>query len=360
MDSQPSPRLQKFAEHYWPHSMLGLTVGSILDSENKLSIKPLSGDAGFRRYFRVDSITSAILVDSPPKKENNIEYVRTNLLLHSLGVRVPKIYAVDFNSGYFLLEDLGTDHLMDGLKEQTPDDLYRLALKQLDLIQRCDKKPYYIPEYDRSLLLSEMALCSEWFLQKLLGINLDSGRLQVLSDLFESLAQEALMQPKVLVHRDYHSRNLMLLNNDSLAVIDFQDAVWGPITYDLVSLARDCYVRWPSQRVDACVDSYADELLNRGEINTSQHQQFRRWFDLMGLQRHIKVLGIFSRLHLRDAKSNYLKDLPLVLRYTLDVLKQYNEFSDFALWMSMEVIPLCEKQSWYDNWQNAGADSELV
>lgn len=349
MDIHPSRELENFVAGYWPYSKLELKQG----------LRPLSGDAGFRRYFRADASPSAIAVDSPPDKESNLEYVRTNLLLSDLGVRVPKMLAVDFSSGYFLLEDLGKDHLLDQLSESGADGLYRSAMEQLSRIQACERQPAYIPDYDRHLLLSEMNLFREWFMEKLLGVNLDADRNQSLSKLFEILAQEALAQPRVLVHRDYHSRNLMCTGAGDIAVIDFQDAVWGPVTYDLVSLARDCYVRLSPARVDDFVGTFAERLLAKGKINAGQHSEFRRWFDLMGLQRHLKVLGIFARLHLRDGKSGYLNDLPLVLRYTLEVMSQYADSAEIASWIVAEVIPLCEKQSWYSDWSSAGVETEL-
>lgn len=341
--------LGKFASAYFPDCPQ--TVG--------MSLQSLSGDAGFRRYFRTNTAPPMIAVDSPPDRENNLAYVRTSLLLSSLGVRVPRIVAVDFARGFLLVEDLGEDLLQNQLSRQNPDHLYRLAMDQLMLIQSCEKQPWFLPEYDDALLMSEMDLFNQWFLQALLGITLDQKQSDRLQQLFDLLIQEAQSQPKVLVHRDYHARNLMCLEQGGLAVIDFQDAVWGPITYDLASIGRDCYLRWSEQRLDTFVNNSADQLKERGLLDQEQKPLFRRWFDLMGLQRHIKVLGIFARLHLRDGKAGYLQDLPLVLRYAIEVMREFDECSEIAAWMTSEVVPECEKQPWYSDWQRAGSESEI-
>lgn len=325
-----------------------------------ICLQGLSGDAGFRRYFRTNTAPSLIAVDSPPERENSLAYVRTSLLFRDLGVRVPKIIAVDFAQGFLMVEDLGTDLLQDRLPGQDPNQLYALAMEQLMLIQSCDQPPAFLPDYDDELLMKEMDLFREWFLQKLLGVTLDSERLDQLKRLFDFLREEAQSQPRTLVHRDYHARNLMCLDGGDLAVIDFQDAVWGPITYDLVSLGRDCYVRWSEQRLNSFVENCADRLQEQGRLSADQRPVFRRWFDLMGLQRHIKVLGIFARLHLRDGKSGYLPDLPLVLRYTLEVMSQYEECSEIADWMISEVVPQCVDQPWYSDWQSAGSETEIA
>lgn len=342
-----------FVRCYWPHAQPDLTS----------DWQALSGDAGFRRYYRIGeagSSSTVIAVDSPPEKERNLAYVQTSLLLAELGVRVPKILAVDFNRGYFVIEDLGDELLQYWLENEDSEDGYQKALEQLQRIQDCKSQPGFVPDYDREQLMTEMSLFVTWFVTKLLGTELDQGASERIQNLFEFLVQEALQQPRVLVHRDFHARNLMLLQNGDLAVIDFQDAIWGPITYDLVSLGRDCYLRWSPDRLDTFIDGCADELLSSGKITAEQRPKFRRWFDLMGLQRHIKVLGIFARLYLRDGKPGYLKDLPLVLRYTLEVMHQYEECNELAEWISNELIPLCEEHDWYQDWQAAGTETELA
>lgn len=342
--------LKEFVNSYWPFPQQGMSS----------DCRALSGDAGFRQYYRVGDSPAVIAVDSPPKKERNRAYVQTNLLLSDLGVCVPKIFAVDFNRGYFVLEDLGSTHLQARLSEEGSQRNCQKALEQLTIIQSCVSQPDFVPDYDRALLMAEMNLFITWFVEKLLGKELDKGNRANILNLFEFLVAEALEQPRVLVHRDFHSRNLMIRENGDLAVIDFQDAVWGPITYDLVSLGRDCYLRWSSAQLDAFVEQSADRMMNAGQITAPQRVKFRRWFDLMGLQRHLKVLGIFARLYLRDGKPGYLQDLPLVLRYTLEVLSQYEDCADMATWISEELIPLCAKQDWYRDWQTAGSETELA
>jgi aminoglycoside/choline kinase family phosphotransferase len=194
-----------------------------------------------------------------------------------------------------------------------------------------------------------MALFSQWFVGELMGIELDQGEKNLLNSLFDELTRSALAQPQVVVHRDYHSRNLMLLEDKTLGVIDFQDAVYGPITYDLVSLLRDCYVRWPADSMRSRALAY--KVLTCNHISD---QQFLTWFDLMGLQRHIKVMGIFSRLALRDGKQGYLHDLPLVIRYSLEVAKDYPQSRAFYDWFLQRVEPQLSNQPWYRDWHTAG------
>lgn len=350
MSSSVPTEFKEFVRRYWPFS----------DQEMSDDWHALSGDAGFRRYFRAGGTATVIAANSPPTKEQNLAYVKISRLLAELGVRVPTIFAVDFGQGYFVLEDLGDGLLQDQLSRNDTQSVYTKAMEQLGLIQSCAAQPDFIPAYDRQMLVDEMALFVTWFAEKLLGATIDQHRKARIQDLFEFLAEQALQQPKTLVHRDFHARNLMTLQNGELAVIDFQDAVWGPITYDLASLGRDCYVRWSRDRLDTFVEQSADQLLSAGQINTAQRAEFRQWFDLMGLQRHIKVLGIFSRLSLRDGKHRYLRDLPLVLRYTLEVMEQYDACKEMADWMTDELIPVCVDQDWYSDWQTAGSESELA
>jgi aminoglycoside/choline kinase family phosphotransferase len=204
--------------------------------------------------------------------------------------------------------------------------------------------------YDRSLLGEELGRFQQWFVQGLLGYNPNPSEQVLLERVFERLISSALEQPLVLVHRDFHSRNLMLAGAEGLAVIDFQDAVAGPVTYDLVSLLRDCYIQWPVERVQAWAHSYRDRLCSQGLLAVTDEALFLRWFDWMGLQRHIKVLGTFSRLYLRDGKSAYLDDLPLVIQYVLQIADQYAEeepiFADFSAWFSECLSPLIMTQDW--------------
>ena len=262
----------------------------------------LTGDAGFRRYYRLNTEPSLIAVDSPPTKENNPAYVNISMALQSGGLRTPVIHAVDFARGYLLLEDFGDQLLQPLLNDKTVAELYDLAETGLLELQLLPDNKALFPRYDAQLLGDEMALFKQWFVAELLGIELQPEENTMLDSLFAQLIQSAEEQPQTLVHRDYHSRNLMLLEDGSLGVIDFQDAIVGPITYDLVSLLKDCYLRLPAEQVTERALGFKRCLEQRGTLNVVSDKKFLHWFDLVGLQRHIKVLGIFVRLSLRDGK----------------------------------------------------------
>jgi len=330
--------------------------------QQPLSLSPLSGDAGFRRYFRLNTEPCLLAVFAPPTVEKNEAFVALAGHFVAQGIHAPEVVAVNYSEGFLLLEDFG-DRLLSGeLSDDSVDMLYGEALLTLMRLQQCpaegivapDGQAYELPSYDSDLLRQEMSLLHEWFIPKLLGYLLSTKEQTLLEDVYGVLTASALEQPKVCVHRDYHSRNLIYREGQAPGVIDFQDAVHGPITYDLVSLLRDCYVRWPQDRVQRWALAYGTMVEDAGLVNEVSQQQWLRWFDLMGLQRHIKVLGIFARLHLRDGKDGYLNDLPLVLRYTLEVAEQYPEFTEFAAWFKEKLLPLCEKQAWYRDYCTAG------
>ena len=314
-----------------------------------LKVQALAGDAGFRRYYRLNTQPSLIAVDSPPKKENNPAYISVAMALQAEGIRTPKVHAVDFAQGFFLLEDFGHDLLQPMLNSETVDSYYQQAQETLIDIQKTVPDPLVFPRFDVQLLRGEMALFSQWFVGELLGITLDKQDIALLDSLFDQLADSALAQPQVVVHRDYHSRNLMILADKTLGVIDFQDAVYGPITYDLVSLLKDCYVRWPAQQMRQRALAYKAQACANIEDD-----QFLKWFDLMGLQRHIKVMGIIARLALRDGKRGYLEDLPLVIRYSLEAAKDYPGSRAFYDWFIQRIEPQLASQEWYSDWQTAG------
>ena len=317
-----------------------------------LKIEALAGDAGFRRYYRLNTTPSLIAVNSPPSKENNPAYIAVSMALQAQGIRTPRVHAVDFIHGFFLLEDFGQDLLQPLLNRHTLDSLYGQAEERLLEIQKTAPDPVVFPRYDAQCLRDEMTLFIQWFIVELMDIELDQGEKSLLNNLFDDLISSALAQPQVVVHRDYHSRNLMLLADKTLGVIDFQDAVHGPITYDLASLLKDCYVRWPAQRMRNRALDY--KALTCPNIDD---EQFLSWFDLMGLQRHIKVMGIFARLALRDGKQRYLYDLPLVIRYSLEVAKGYPQGQAFYDWFLQRVEPKLSSHSWYRDWHTAGDDT---
>ncbi|MEH6627219.1 MAG: phosphotransferase [Motiliproteus sp.] len=302
---------------------------------------PVSGDASFRRYFRV--ITdggSWIAVDAPPDKEDSHPFVAIARAWESLAIHSPHVHSVDFEQGFMLLSDLGDELYLDHLDEGTADGLYGLALDALLHIQQCQSingQPF--PPYDRSLLQREMELFRDWFIEQLLSIKLSLAEQTVVDEAFEQLIQSALAQPQVCVHRDFHSRNLMVTGKNSPGVIDFQDAVWGPVSYDLVSLLRDCYIDWPKSRVQAWALRYFERATEAGIFEQQSQDCLLRWFDLMGMQRHLKAVGIFARLNIRDDKPDYLDDIPRTLSYLVDISGDYPEFAEFNGLLCQKLLP---------------------
>jgi aminoglycoside/choline kinase family phosphotransferase len=320
-----------------------------IDIHGPIQLDALAGDAGFRRYYRTNTHPSLIAVDSPPTKEKNLAYVDLSLFLKSQGVKTPKIYAVNFALGYFLLEDFGPILFAQQIEKNNADSLYDQAEHLLLQIQQATQEAPSIPNYDANKLQEEMGLFEQWFLNELLEVELNASEKIQLNSLFQSLVQSALEQPQVIVHTDYHSRNLMVLADETLGVIDFQDAMFGAITYDLVSLLKDCYVRWPTDWVKHRVARFKRSPEVAARLDAVDDSQFLRWFDFMGLQRHIKVLGIFARLALRDSKTGYLNDLPLVIDYCLEASEQYSQTLPFNHWFKEKIMPMVINKSWYKN-----------
>jgi aminoglycoside/choline kinase family phosphotransferase len=305
-------------------------------------IEPASSDASFRRYFRVTERTGRtfIVMDAPPGKEDVRPYLKVTGLLEGVGVHVPHVHEKDVEQGLLLLEDLGSTQYLTRLNAgDDPEALYGDALNALAAIQlRGGQAAAELAPYNREALLREMSLLPEWFYQHL-GFTASAADQAIVSAAFEFLVTEALAQPQVFVHRDYHSRNLMVTRDRNPGVIDFQDAVCGPIGYDLVSLLKDCYISWPRERVERWVNSYRDLLATQGARVARDARHFIRWFDLIGVQRHIKVLGIFARLWYRDGKNGYLRDLPLTLEYVRDTCKRYPELADFSRLVEQHFVP---------------------
>ena len=325
---------------------------------SELKVQALSGDASFRRYYRLEhhgkdgEEQTLIAVDAPPQTEKNREFVDIAKHLHEQGVKAPQVLAYDYQQGYLLLSDLGDQVLLPLLKEgdeESVDSAYQAAIELLINMQLAALDDLPLPAYCAQVLSTEMALFPEWFIAKLLGYSLSADEKAMIAALFQILITSAEDQPQVFVHRDYHSRNIMQLADGQLATIDFQDALLGPISYDLVSLLRDCYIRWPEQRIAQWLRYYQQRAQDQGLLNRLDEAQFLRWFDLMGLQRHIKVLGIFARLYQRDGKEAYLNDLPLVINYTLSVADKYPEFKTFCDWFRKELMPTIKQQPWWLN-----------
>lgn len=283
---------------------------------------PASADASFRSYWRVaDGATSWIVMDAPPAHEDIRPWLDVAARLSAAGLNVPQVRHADSELGFVLMSDLGSALMLPALDKGSVDALYGDALDALLTVQtRVDANG--LPPYDEARLVTEMELMPTWFLQRHLGVVPECEEWDVVESAFRALLNNAAAQPQVFVHRDYHSRNLMIGTGHDPGIIDFQDAVRGPITYDLVSLLRDCYVAWPDERIYGWLESYRQRAQAAG-LTEASGATFRRWFDLMGLQRHLKVLGIFCRLWYRDGKRAYLDDLPLVWRYTRDVGRQY-------------------------------------
>ncbi len=304
-------------------------IEKALDQKD-FQISSASSDASFRSYWRVQSSTQFyVVMNAPPEKEDCGAWLDIAKRLRSHGLNAPLIYAQDLTQGFILMSDLGSQSYLQALQPSRVNDLYRDAIKTILQMQtRVDSAD--LPHYDSIRLRAELDLFPTWFVERHLGEKLDELQTRTMTRTFQTLIDSALAQPQVFVHRDYHSRNLMLVEQNNPGIIDFQDAVRGPFTYDLVSLLRDCYIEWPDDLVQIWVDEfYRDSSFVREHLISPA--QFQRWFDLMGLQRHIKVLGIFCRLWYRDNKSNYLDDLPLVLRYTQKVAMRYPETRDFGL-----------------------------
>jgi aminoglycoside/choline kinase family phosphotransferase len=325
----------------WGVSMLR-SLGHAVDDDFRLL--SASDDASFRRYFRgIADNTSYILVDAPPDKEDNESFVTVYERLSDAGVLVPKIFAADMQLGYLLLSDLGDRLLLPQLKKSSAADrqnLYMSALKTLEGVLKAEGAQ--LPPYDADRLATEISLFPDWFVTRQLELPMDAEARAIFRRVNELLINNALAQPTVFVHRDFHARNLMLQEDGQIAVIDFQDAVVGPVTYDLVSLLKDCYWRLPRSTVLTLVEYYRQRVMP--EIAADE---FVRWFDLMGFQRHLKCAGIFSRLSLRDGKPGYLKDIPLVIAYLLEVTdlyhERYPELGEFGDWLRQNVEPAMKR-----------------
>lgn len=301
-----------------------------------------SADASFRRYFRVQADgASWIAMDAPPGNEDVRPWLKVARLLEETGVHVPHVHAVDIENGFVLLEDLGsTPYLARLARGEDVDRLYADALEALAAIQvRGREAARELPPYDDRALQRELDLMPEWFAARHLRLRLDDEELALILRTSDFLIEEALAQPRVFVHRDFHSRNLMVLGEDNPGIIDFQDALEGPIGYDLVSLLKDCYVGWPRARTTAWLRGYRRRIAREGLNAGASDREFLRWFDLAGVQRHLKVLGIFSRLWYRDGKSGYLADLTRTLDYVRDTCARYTELQAFAHWLESRVVP---------------------
>jgi aminoglycoside/choline kinase family phosphotransferase len=296
------------------------------------SARPASADASFRRYFRVDVLpehqaahgATLIAMDAPPERENVPAYIKVDALLAQAGVSVPTIIAQDLEQGFLLISDLGTQTYLQVLDHDNASTMYAEALEALVRIQQTSE-PDVLPEYDRAFLLRELNLFPEWYIGKHLGATLTDAQQAELHKVFEAILSNALAQQQVFVHRDFHSRNLMWMDAGNPGILDFQDAVFGPITYDIASLLRDAYVQWDEEMVLDWTIRYWQHAKAAGLPVNKDIDAFYKDFEYMGLQRHLKILGIFCRLHYRDGKSHYLADLPTVMDYVRKTAGRYKD-----------------------------------
>ena len=323
-------RLQQM--HAWIRDQLRLQDYTVL---------PASEDASFRRYFRLrENGRSYIIMDAPPDQEDCHPFINISQRLHSAGLNVPVVYASDLQSGFLLLSDLGSTLYLDVLDKHNVQHLYADALNALRVMQQ-GTTAEGLPDYDEILLMQEMYLFSDWLLTTHLEINLDSDHYGSIEQTFRYLRDMALEQPRCFVHRDYHSRNLMVCRDQNPGIMDFQDAVFGPVTYDLVSLLKDCYIKWSKQDTDAWVRHFFTMAGPDGTDLTT----FIQWFDLMGVQRQLKASGIFARLYHRDRKAGFLRDIPRTLSYILDLEGDYPQLQVLIDLIRREVMPVLEEKN---------------
>jgi aminoglycoside/choline kinase family phosphotransferase len=317
----------------WLQTGLGIT---------DYKIEKASEDASFRRYYRISvNNNDAIVMDAPPDKEDCSCFVDIAERLVAAGLYAPRIKAENRTEGFLLLDDLGTTLYLDVLNDSTADELYGDALEAMVVMQgkvNCEGLPLYTHEK----LMGEMGLFRDWLLHKHFQLTLEPETSHMLDQCFEYLANSAIAQPQVFVHRDYHSRNLMQTSMNNPGILDFQDAVAGPITYDLVSLLKDCYIKWPSRKLYAWVEDYHSRVCSRLDIAIDL-PIFIQWFDLMGVQRHLKASGIFARLSHRDNKKHFMKDVPRTLSYITDLKNKYAELDPLIHLIEKDIMPRLEK-----------------
>lgn len=288
------------------------------------SLTPLQGDASFRQYYRLQHEGSTyIAAHSPPTTEDNAGFIKMSQAFSTLGLNVPKVLRHDSTEGFFLLTDLGDNVLFQHLNTHNVEYYYFKAFEILANIQRCNIS---LPAFDHAFMEKELTNFKHWFLEKHLNLTLSESEEKILAEAFSLLLDSATQQPQYCIHRDYHSRNLMVMPDDNLGVLDFQDAMIGPVTYDLVSLIRDCYIAWPPEKVQAWALNFHQNFLKK-EIPSSA--LFLRYFDFMGIQRHLKAIFIFARKYHRDGVKTYLADIPRTLNYVLEVSARYPELRAF-------------------------------
>lgn len=323
----PSKQLRKQQLHTWINQNTDFECGSL---------ETVSEDASFRRYYRFTCREQSIIaVDAPPDNEDASQFIAVAQSYRAEKVRVPEIYDYDLEQGFYIQQDFGDQMFSDFLTADSCDQLYFRALANIPLIQNClstEKGP--LPIFDGAFIDRELNIFTEWLLEKYLQLSLNMVEKTMISQVFNTIKNSCLIQPKAGMHRDYHSRNLMLLSDNEIGVIDFQDAVVGPVTYDAVSLLRDSYQDWPKEKVLEWLQNWHSEYYAQYPWT-----EFKMWFDCVGIQRHIKIAGIFARLCLRDKKANYVLDIPHTLHYLIDEASQYPEYFEFVNFVRERVLP---------------------
>ena len=316
----------------------------------KKDFAAILGDAGFRQYFRLNTMPALLAVYGPPSIEKNEQFAVISDHWRAHNLNAPKVYACDFERGFLLIEDFGQCSLSDSLNQcaSLPEIAvaYSASLQHLGVLQAVPINPIY-PLYSAELLQQELHLFSEWFVARLLNIRLSDAEIKQLHQLFDDVVTQLLTQPKVIVHRDYHCRNIQVLSNHEVGLIDFQDAVVGPVTYDLVSLLKDCYQQWPKSFVQQLALNYRASLPRH--LAMADDGAFLDAFHMMGWQRHMKVLGIFARLALRDNKPRYIEDLPRVLAYTCDAMAICPLLLPLKDWFEARILSVAKTQPWFQS-----------
>lgn len=315
-------------------------------SKENVEIASLTGDAGFRQYFRIVLAPddSFIAVDAPPELSNNCAFVNVANALEKNQVSVPSVLAFDETNGFMVLEDLGDRQFFDVIAQEELLPWYKKAIDELVKISTLDYQGAVLelPDYNDAFVLTELSIFTQWLVGEYLAIELTSEQQQHIERTFNVLIQNVADQPRVMMHRDFHSRNLMV-QHDQIAVIDFQDAVHGAITYDIVSLLRDCYKQLSNEEISVLFDYFLTKIKRTEQLavltEDVDKSRWQRWFDLMGMQRHIKASGIFARLSLRDNKHGYLNDIPLTLRYIIEVSSHYPELVWFGSFVEKDILP---------------------
>lgn len=325
MTGERRDRLEQWLRASWPEA-----IGPLV---------PASADASFRRYWRFASQgRTLIAVDAPPEHEDSARFARLSRAFRAAGLNAPEVLAEDHEQGFMVVSDLGCRTYLDELDPVRADALYDDAIAALIKLQT-GLPLEGLPVYDRGFLRRELELFGQWLLGALLEVELTDDEARLLEATFERLIESALEQPRVAVHRDFHSRNLMLSETESPGILDLQDAVAGPLTYDLASLLKDCYVAWPRERVLGWVAAYAEQAQAAGLLRPADRPRLMRWLDLMGAQRHLKAAGIFARLAVRDGKRGYLADLPRTLGYLQELGPLYAELQPLARLIDQRVVP---------------------